>query len=375
MEVYLDHAATTYTLPEVLEAMLPYFSEIYGNPSSKHEEGLKAKQAVDKSRKTIADILNCQLSEIIFCGTGTEANNIAIIGTARANKEKGKHIITTKIEHASILKPLEYLEKNEEFHISYINVNKEGLIDLNEFEKSITPETTLASIIYANNEIGTIQNIKEIAKICQKHGVLLHTDACQASSYLSLNTKELGIDLMTINGSKCYGPKGIGALYIKEGTKIEALTLGGGQENGLRSGTLNTPAIIGLAKALELAEKNKALEYKRISALRDKLLEGILKNIKKSTLNGSKEQRLPNNINICIPGIDSKELLLKLDSVGIYCSSSSACKSQNTESSHVLRAIGLSEESAQSSIRLTLGHNNTDSEIDYCIDKFKVILL
>lgn len=363
VEIYMDHASTTYMDPEVLKTMLPYFSEKYGNPESTHSKGKEAKIAVDNARQTVSKLLNCKENEIIFCGSGTEANNIALFGIARFNSKKGNHIITSSIEHPSILEPLKKLEK-EGFKITYLPVNHEGLISLSDLENSITESTTLVSIMYANNEIGTIQDIKKIGEICKKHNVIFHTDACQAQGVLSLNTQELNIDLMTLNGSKIYGPKGIGALYIKEGIKIEPIIFGGGQEKNLRSGTHNVANIVGFAKALELAQQNKEQENKRLTNLRDKFIENLLK-IPQTRLNGSINSRLPNNVNITIKDIDAQNLLLHLDEEEIFLSTSSACNSKTTNPSHVLLAIGLKEKEAMSSIRLTLGKKTTEEEIIY----------
>lgn len=363
-EIYLDNAATTYMEKEVLEAMIPYFSEEYGNPDSLHSKGIKAKEAIDKARKTISKYLNCSPSEIIFTGSGTEANNIAILGIARANKKKGNHIITSEIEHSSVLKTIEHLETHEDFKVTYLKPDKNGIISPKELEKEITKETILVSIMYANNEIGTVQDIGKLGKICKNKKVLFHTDACQANGTFDLNTKKLNVDSMTINGSKVYGPKGIGALFIKKGTPIVPITFGGIQELGLRSGTMNTANIIGLAKALEIAEQVKFTENKKLSNSRDKLIKKLLEKIKGAKLNGDPVKRLPNNINISIPGINGKELLLHLSERGIYISTGSACTSTFQKASHVLIALGLTEELAESCIRITLGRKTTEEDLN-----------
>ena len=372
-KIYLDYASTTPLDPEVLKTMLPYFSEIYGNPESLHSIGLDAKQAVDTSRNTIAKYLNCQSSEIVFTGSGTESNNLAIIGTARANKAKGRHLITSKIEHPSVLNVFKYLEK-EGFQVTYLDVDKEGFIDLKQLENSITKKTILVSIMFANNEIGTIEPIEKIAKICRKNSVPFHADACQAAEYFSLDTKKLGIDLLTINGSKIYGPKGTGLLYIRKGTKIESISKGGNQEYGLRSGTHNVPGIVGLAKAFEIAQENCEKESERSLKLRDYFIENILKKIPNAILNGPLENRLPNNINIGIPGIEGKDLLLQLDHHNICVSTGSACSSGNNDTSHVLSAIGQKPELTKSSIRISLGKYTTKEELDYVLEIFPKIV-
>lgn len=363
-EIYLDNAATTYTEKEVLDAMLPYFYEDYGNPDSLHSKGIKAKEAIDNARRTIAKYLNCSPSEIIFTGSGTEANNIAILGVARANKRKGTHLITSEIEHSSVLKTFEHLEAQESFKVTYLKPDKNGIISPKELEKAITKETILVSLMYANNEIGTIQDIGKFGEICRDKKILYHTDACQANGTFALDTKKLKIDLMTINGSKVYGPKGIGALFIKKGTPIVPITFGGVQEMGLRSGTMNTANVIGLAKALEIAERVKSKENKKLSDLRDKLIKKLLEKIKGSKLNGDSVKRLPNNINISIPGINGKELLLHLSERGIYISTGSACTSTFQKASHVLMALGLSEELAESCVRITLGRKTTEADVN-----------
>ncbi|MBD3360907.1 aminotransferase class V-fold PLP-dependent enzyme [Candidatus Peregrinibacteria bacterium] len=363
-EIYLDHASTTYTDPRVLGAMLPYFSEKYGNPQSRHSKGKEALIAIDNAREKIAEILNCRPSEIIFTSGGTESNNLAIFGTARANQKKGKKIITSKIEHSSVIAPFKKLEK-EKFKITYLDVDNEGFIDPRKLKKSIKHDTKLVSIMYANNEIGTIQKISKIGKICREKGIIFHTDACQAAG-LNLNTQKLKVDLMSLNAGKIYGPKGIGILYKKREIKIEPIIYGGGQEMELRSGTHNVPAIVGIAKALEIAREEREKENNRLKELRNYLIEGILK-IKDTHLNGPKANRLPNNINIYFEDIDADLLVLSLDEAGIYCSTASACKAQTTESSHVLSAIGLSENQAQSSIRFSLGKKTTQKDIDYTL--------
>ncbi len=364
-EIYLDHASTTPTDPRVLKEMLPYFSEKYGNPEVPHTKGKEALMAIDRARETIAKILNCRDSEIIFTGSATEANNLVIFGLAGASK-KGTHIITSTIEHSSVRHPCDKLEE-EGWEITRLKADKEGFVSPADLEKAITPQTALVSIMHANNEIGTIQPIEELGEICQKHNIPFHTDSCQTAGTHDLDVKKLKVDALTINGGKIYGPKGVGALYIKRGTPIEPIIYGGNHERGLRAGTHNTPGIIGLAKALELVQKEKDKENKRLSKLRDTMIEGILKNIPASILNGSKEKRLPGNINVTIPGIDAQELLLHLDQKDIYASSGAACTLGKNSPSNTLIAIGIPKKEVFSSIRISLGKQNTASDIEDAI--------
>ena len=363
--IYLDYAATTPIREEVLLEMLPYFSEKYGNPGSFHSKGLEAKNALDNARQEIASLLNCSTKEIIFTSGGTESINLAIKGIALANKEKN-HIITSKIEHPAVLNSCAYLEEIG-FKVSYLDVDKYGKVNPKDVENSINERTSLVSIMYANNEIGTIEPIKEIAEICKKKGVLFHTDACQAAGCLNLDIKYLGVDLLTINGSKIYGPKGIGMLYLREGIEIVPLVHGGGQESRLRSGTENVPYIVGFAKALEIAQKNKDKENARLSELRDYLIAKLLK-IPKSRLNGHSTERLPNNVNISFMDVEGEAMLLYLNEMNIYASTGSACASKSLEPSHVLRAIGLSYEGAHGSIRFTLGKDSVKEYLDRVAD-------
>ncbi|MBL4694957.1 cysteine desulfurase [Candidatus Gracilibacteria bacterium] len=361
--IYMDHASSTYTSKEVLKTMLPYFTEEYGNAESLHTKGKEALIAIDKARETIAEILNCRQSEIIFTGSGTESNNLAILGIARA--QKTGHLITTEIEHPSVLNCFKQLEK-EGFECTYLPVNKEGFVNPDDLKAAIRPNTILISIIYANNEIGTIQPISELAAI--SGDIPFHTDACQAANSLPLN---LNVDSITINGSKIYGPKGVGALFLKRGTKIKAIMQGGSQEHSLRPGTHNTPAIIGLAKALELAQEGVEKENARLTLLQEKLISELLK-IPGSQLNGPQPgpTRLPNNINISFPKIDREQLILNLDSIGIYSSASSACKSGDSQISHVMTAI----KQNNSPLRLTTGKITTEKDIDYCIEEIPRIV-
>ncbi|MEM4248276.1 MAG: cysteine desulfurase family protein [Candidatus Nanoarchaeia archaeon] len=362
-EIYLDNAATTPVREEVMAAMNPYFSKKYGNPSSMHKLGLDASSAVSKSREEIAKVLNCSADEIIFTSGGTESVNLAIKGVAFA-RGKG-HIITQKTEHYVVLKACEWLEKKG-FKVTYLNVDKFGFVNPNDVRKAIRNDTILVTIMYANNEIGTIQSISDIGNICKEKGVLFHTDACQAAGYLDLNTKNLNVDLMTINGSKICGPKGVGLLFVKKGVKLEPLLHGGGQEFGLRSGTENVPLIVGLAKALELAQTEKNQETKKLISLRDKLIYDLLK-IPGSRLNGHATKRLPNNINISFSGVEGESILLKLNALGIFASTGSACSTKDIKPSHVLLALGLTHKLAHGSIRFSLGRNTTEKDISYVL--------
>ncbi|MBU4421780.1 cysteine desulfurase [Patescibacteria group bacterium] len=370
--IYLDNAATTKIRKEVLAEMLPFFDEKFGNPSSFHSSGKVAKDAVEVAREKIAKILNCRTHEIIFTGGGTESDNLAILGIARANKEQGRHIITSKIEHPAVLEVCKELEK-EGFEITYLPVGKNGIVKLDELKKALRKDTVLVSIMYANNEIGTIQPIREAAKIIRDNskkkdtGVpYFHTDACQAAGALDLDIQKLGVDMLTLNGSKIYGPKGVGALFVKKGTKLQPLIFGGGQESGLRGGTENVPAIIGLAKALELAQAEK--DNTRLIDLRDYFIKELLDKIRRAELNGDAKLRLPNNINISIPRVEGEAMVLYLDSKGIYCSTGSACSSNSLKPSHVLLAIGRSNEMAHNSLRFTLGRDTKKSDLDYVVE-------
>ena len=370
MAIYLDNAATTPVRPEVLAVMEPYFSQKYGNPSSMHRLGLEASSAVSDSREKIAKILNCGTDEIIFTSGGTESVNLAIKGVAFA-KKKG-HMITQKTEHHAVLHTCKWLEK-QGFEVTYLDVDRFGLVYPYQVESAIKDDTILVSIMYANNEIGTVQPIKEIAKVCKKKKVLFHTDACQAAGYLNLDVKALGVDLLTINGSKICGPKGVGLLFVKKGTSIEPILHGGGQEFNLRSGTENVPAIVGFAKALELAQKEKDAEGKKLAKLRDTLINGLLK-IPNSRLNGHLTKRLPNNVNISFYGVEGESVLLMLNEKGIFASTGSACSAKSLEVSHVLNALGMSHAWAHGSIRFSLGRTTSKKDIDYVLQVFPKII-
>ncbi|MEM7819258.1 MAG: cysteine desulfurase NifS [Candidatus Aenigmatarchaeota archaeon] len=363
-KIYLDNAATTPVDPNVLKAMKPYFNKKYGNASSLHSFGREAHEALTKSRETIANFLNVQINEIKFTSCGTESNNLALKGIAFANKDKGKHIITSKIEHHCILEVCEWLKKHG-FDVTYLPVDKYGFVNPNDVENAIRKDTILVSIMHANNEIGTIEPIDEIGKICKDHDVYFHTDAVQSFGKIPINTKN--IDLVSISSHKIYGPKGVGALMIKNDVKIEPLLHGGGHEFGLRSGTENVAGIVGFAKAVEICKKTMKNEEKRQIRMRDTLIKNILK-IENSFLNGHPTKRLPNNVNVCFKFIEGESLVLRLDDYGIAASTGSACSSKSLEPSHVLLAIGLKHEEAHGSLRLTLGRQNTNNEIKYVLE-------
>ncbi len=359
--IYLDHAATTYMLPEVVKAMTPYFEKVYANPSSLHSEGLAVKADMEAAREKVACLLNADSKEIIFTGGGTESINLAIKGLAEV-KGKG-HIITSKIEHHAVLHTCQYLEKKG-FTVTYLEVDEFGLVSPDALKSAIRQDTILISIMYANNEIGTVQPISELAKIAKEQGIPFHTDACQAAGALEIDVKSLGVDLMTINGSKIYGPKGVGLLYKSKDIELEPLIHGGGQERGLRSGTENVASIIGFAKALEIAQKEREKENKRLTQLRDSLIQGVLKSIDRSFLNGPPKDRLPNNANLSFLDVEGESILLMLNESGIAVSTGSACTSQDLSISHVLDAIGLNHDAAHGSIRFTLGKRTTKKDID-----------
>lgn len=371
-QVYLDNASTTFVDSRVRAVMESYFSDRFGNPSSLNSIGRIAKDSIEKARDSVARVLNAFPNEIIFTSSGTESINLAIKGVARANKDNGNHIITSKAEHHAVLETCKYLEK-EGFKITYLDVDGYGKIDPQEVKEAITKNTILISIMYANNEIGTINNISEIGKIAKENNVLFHTDACQATGFLDLDVNKLNVDLMTLNGSKIYAPKGVGVLFVREGIKIEPIIHGGGQEFGLRSGTENVPAIIGFAKALEIAQQERDFETKRLTALRNKLINGLLE-VPNAILNGHPTDRLPNNINISLLDVESEVTLSYLDELGIYASSGSACTSKKIEPSHVIIAIGMPKNAAYGTIRFTLGKVTLEEDIDYVIESFKKVV-
>jgi len=363
----LDHAATTYVDSRVVEAMAPFWSKQFGNPSSLYALGRSAKAAMAQARAKMATIFGCQPAEIIFEGSGTESDNHALIGTALANQSRGKHIITSVIEHHAVLHACEFLE-SQGFEVTYLPVDHDGLVKLDELKQALREDTILVSIMYANNEIGTIQPIKEISQIIKSSNkqIIYHTDACQAAGFFELKVDELGVDLLTLNGSKIYGPKGTGVLYVRNGTTISSLIHGGLQEAGRRAGTENVAGIVGLTKALELAQSERESEAARLTKLRNKLTAGLLK-ISKVILNGHPTKRLPNNVNVTVLDIEGESMLLYLDEQGVMASTGSACTSGSLEPSHVILALGYSYEIAHGSLRFSLGKVNTDKDIEYVL--------
>lgn len=372
--VYLDNAATTRTAPEVVEAMLPYFSEFYGNPSSVYDFAGKSKEAVSNARGQIAEVLGAKKEDIYFTAGGSEADNWALKAAFEAYQTKGNHIITTKIEHHAILHTCEYLEKQRGARITYLDVDENGIVRLEDLEKAITPETILISIMFANNEIGSIQPIREIGMIAREHGILFHTDAVQAFGQIPINVDECCIDMLSSSGHKINGPKGIGFLYIRKGVKIRSFVHGGAQERKRRAGTENVPGIVGYGAAAKRAADTMAERAERESKLRDYLIHRITTEIPYVKLNGHTEKRLPNNVNVSFRFVEGESLLLMLDSYGICGSSGSACTSGSLDPSHVLLAIGLPHEIAHGSLRLTLGEDTTKEDLDYTVDKLKEIV-
>ena len=371
--IYLDNAATTQVYPEVLEAMLPYFTEYYGNPSSIYSFAGEANKAVTKERETLTEMIHAKTEEIYFTGGGSESDNWALKATAEAYQDKGKHIITSKIEHHAILHTCEYLEKKG-FEVTYIGVDEYGCVKLDELEKAIRPDTILISVMAANNEIGTIQPVEEIGQIARKHGVLFHTDAVQAFGHIELDVDKMNVDMLSASGHKINGPKGIGLLYIRKGVKIRSFIHGGAQERSRRAGTHNVPGIVGFAKAAELAKASMEERIAYETELRDHLIERTLREIPYSRLNGDREKRLPNNANFCFQYIEGESLLILLDQKGICGSSGSACTSGSLDPSHVLLAIGLPHEIAHGSLRLTLSEKTTKEDIDVTVDALKEIV-
>ena len=371
--IYLDNAATTKVAPEVVEAMIPYFTENFGNPSSVYSFAAKNKEAITKQRETIADALGAKANEIYFTAGGSESDNWALKATAEAYKEKGNHIITTKIEHHAILHTGEYLEKNG-YEVTYLNVDENGVVKLDELKAAIRPTTILVSVMFANNEIGTIQPIKEIGAICRENGILFHTDAVQAFGQVPINVDEYNIDMLSASGHKLNGPKGIGFLYIRKGVKIRSFVHGGAQERKRRAGTENVPGIIGLGTATARAMRTLEERTTKEKELRDYLIGRITSEIPFVKLNGHPEQRLPNNANFSFQFIEGESLLIMLDMKGICGSSGSACTSGSLDPSHVLLAIGLPHEIAHGSLRLTLSEETTKEDIDYVVESVKEIV-
>ncbi|MBI4233924.1 MAG: aminotransferase class V-fold PLP-dependent enzyme [Chloroflexi bacterium] len=371
--IYLDHAATTPVRPEVLEAMLPYFSERFGNPSSIYSLGQEARKAVDEARERVARILGCRASEVVFTGGGTESDNAAIKGAGFALRQVGNHIITSAIEHHAILHACHQMEQFG-FEVTCLPVDRHGLVEPDAVARAVTKRTVLVSIMLANNEVGTIQPVAEAARLVRERAralgtsVVFHTDAVQGASFLDLDVRKLGVDMLSLSAHKFHGPKGAGVLYIRRGTPFMPHLVGGGQERERRSGTENVPGIVGAAVALEMAAAERASLSARLSALRDRLISGITEHIPDSLLNGHPTQRLPNNVNVSFPGVEGEPVLLGLDFAGVCASSGSACSTASLEPSHVLTAIGRSAEVAQASLRLTLGRENTPEEIERVLE-------
>ena len=370
--IYLDHAATTPVTETVLKCMLPFFSEHPGNASAVYSTGREARQAIEKARRQVADAVGAEPREILFTSCGSESDNLAVKGIAFALKEKGRHIITSAIEHPAVLNTCRWLERRG-FSVSYINPDPEGRISPDEIRKAIRDDTILISVMAANNEIGTIEPIAEIGRTAKEKGILFHTDAVQAAGSIPINADEWNADLISLSAHKFGGPKGIGALYIRRGTHIDPLIHGGEQERGLRAGTENVPLIVGMGQAIEEAVLNMTENVRRISMLRDRLTDGILSSVPGTALNGAGSERLPNNCSIRFDRIDGEALLLRLDLAGIAASSGSACTAGSQEISHVLTAIGLTEEQAKGSLRMTVGCENTEAEIDETVSVMKDI--
>ena len=373
-KVYLDHSATTAVDERVLEAMLPFFRGSFGNPNSLHAWGREVRKAVDEAREKVAALIGAQPQEVLFTGGGSEADNLAVKGTAWARRDRGRHLITSAVEHHAVLDTMKWLGKNG-FEVTVLPVDREGFVSPEALDAAIRPDTTLVSILFANNEIGTVQPVAKLGEVCRKHGVLFHTDAVQAAGHLPMDLSTLPVDLMTLAAHKMYGPKGIGALYVRKGIRLTPLIHGGGQEFGLRSGTENTPYIAGFGEAAALAAKRLGNgDVDRERALRDRLIDGVLSRIEDSFLTGSRTERLPYHASFCIPRVEGEAMLLRLDFAGIGASSGSACTSGSLEPSHVLLALGLPHEIAHGSVRLTLGKDTAEEDIDYVLGTFPPIV-
>ena len=372
--VYLDHAATTPVHPQVVEAMLPYFSERYGNASSIHSLGREARQGLEEARATLAGILNCRGEEIIFTSGGTESDNLAIRGVSWMNRKRGDHIITSSVEHHAVSHTCEQMERQFGFEVTYLPVDEYGLVDSRDVERAITETTILISIMYANNEVGTVEPIAEIGEIARRRGIPFHTDAVQAAGALSLDVQELNVDLLTLSAHKFYGPKGVGLLYVREGVGVLPILTGGGHERGRRSGTENVAGIVGLATALKLAEERREEESIRLAALRERLIEGVLSSIDHCWLLGHPQNRLPNNANIAFEYVEGEGILVGLDLEGIAASSGSACSTGSADPSHVLLAMGVRPDLARGAIRMTLGRENTEEDVDRVLEVLPAIV-
>ena len=371
--IYMDHNATTPVRPEVLEAMLPFYGPVYGNASSLHGFGREAKDGLERAREQVAKVLGAKPDEVCFTGGGTEADNLAVKGMAWANRDRGDHLITSQVEHHAVFNTCEYLEK-QGFKVTYLPVDSEGRVDPGDVEKAITKETLLVSIMQANNETGTVQPIAEIGKIARKRGVYFHTDAVQAFTKLPTRVDELGVDLLSLSGHKIYGPKGVGCLYIRKGTKLDPLVHGGHHERSHRAGTENVPGIVGLGKAAELGAGEMNEEAKKLATLRDRLQEGILARIPEVRVNARNARRLPGTLSVCFKYVEGESILLGLDLKGIAASSGSACSSGAIEPSHVLTAMGVPPEEARGSVRFSLGRQNTEQEVDRVVGELGAIL-
>ena len=372
-EIYLDHAATTPLRAEALQAMLPYLQEAFGNPSSIHAVGQRARMALENARDTVAKALECRANEVVFTSGGTESDNAAIKGGAMALRPTGNHVVTTVIEHHAVLHTCHQLE-SQGFDVTYVSVNREGLVNPEDVLDAVTDQTVLVSVMYANNEIGTVQPVAEIARLVKERAkeqgrtILVHTDAVQAAGYLDLSVKRLGVDLLSLSAHKFHGPKGAGVLFVRRGTPFSPLLMGGGQERERRSGTENVPAIVGMAEALRLAEEEREATCAHSAELRDRLAAGILERVPGSILNGHATQRLPNNVNVCFPGLEAEPVLLGLDLKGIFASSGSACSTASLEPSHVLTAIGRPADIARGSLRVTVGRATTEDDVHYFLE-------
>jgi cysteine desulfurase len=364
--VYLDNAATTRVSDEVLDAMLPYFNERFGNASSLYSRGRQAAEAIDTAREQVANAISADTKEIIFTSGGTEADNIAVIGAAHARRDHGNHIITSAIEHPAVMEPCEHL-KREGYEVTFVPVDKEGIVDVNALNEAVTPNTILISIMHVNNEIGTIQPIEEIGRIARENDIPFHTDAIQSLGKLGVDVDELGVDMLSLSGHKIHGPKGVGALFVRKGTHVKAIGYGGGQERGLRSGTENVSGIVGMGQACEAAIRDLKENAAHMTRLRDRLLDGLTKE-EYVTLNGSKTKRSPNNVNVSFHYVEGESLVLMLDMKGVEASTGSACSSKNLQPSHVILALGKSPEQAHGSLRFTNSEYNTDEEIDYVLE-------
>lgn len=375
MEIrYFDNAATTKVKEEVLKEMFPYFGVEYGNPSSMYSIGRRARKAMETARKRVAELINCQPKEIYFTSCGSESDNMALKGIAYANKEKGNHIITSKIEHPAILNSCKTLEK-QGYKITYLNVDEEGNIDINELENAINRDTILISIMFANNEIGTIEPIEQISKIAKKHNIIFHTDAVQACGNIKIDVKEMGIDMLSLSGHKINAPKGVGALYVREGIEFDRFLDGGHQEKNKRAGTENVAEIVGLGKACEIAKNNLETHIHKLKELRDFYISQVEKRIENIKLNGPRDNRLPGNANISFKGVNGSELLLKLDEKGICASAGSACSTGSSTPSHVLTSIGLDSKMAEGTLRVSFGEENSKEDVEYLVDNLENIVI